>query len=286
MKKYLLLLFCLTFNFISIDKIFADDKEERKNILSILEDICKRKDIDKIKKNISNTAVYITAPFKDTSNTNQFDFFINEIIKRDKDRALGKGSYEEIQNSQIVINDETAYVILNTLWNEKIKDSTGDNLSQKRTTSTIILEKKKKDWKIAQWQISQNIVNNPSIETIKCPEIIKPKYNDKILGFWESVDKSGLIIKVEQINGEDSYIGKIIELPENFKRVSYFGDILWQNIISINTNQWDGYSLSKSEGAFTTNIIVTSVKSKFLMVNENLLEIYRNNVTQKWIRKK
>ena len=110
------------------------------------------------------------------------------------------------------------------------------------------------------------------------------KYNNKILGLWERVgdNRAGLVVKVEQLSKQDSYLGKIVYTTKPVPKYE-IDDILWQNIQGINSTQWTGYILGKQD-TFFSGIVSSTYEAKFLLINDNLLEIYTDGQTQKWIR--
>ncbi|MBP8083092.1 MAG: hypothetical protein KAZ87_07800 [Spirochaetes bacterium] len=114
------------------------------------------------------------------------------------------------------------------------------------------------------------------------------KYNDKIVGFWERVGdtNAGLIVKVEQLSKQDSYIGKYVYVPPKLSKLISYGDVCWQNVLSIDQNQWRGNILRKSFNIFSNNVSVETLDAKYLLINDSVLEIYTNDQTQKWIRSK
>ena len=114
------------------------------------------------------------------------------------------------------------------------------------------------------------------------------KYNDKIVGFWERVGdtNAGLIVKVEQLSKQDSYIGKYVYVPPKLSKLISYGDVCWQNVLSIDQNQGRGNILRKSFNIFSNNVSVETLDAKYLLINDSVLEIYTNDQTQKWIRSK
>jgi hypothetical protein len=128
-----------------------------------------------------------------------------------------------------------------------------------------------------------------SIVQCSSNNIKSEKYNDKIVGLWERVGdaNAGMIVEVEQLNKQDSYIGKYVSFPSKFKKLVSCGDICWQNIFSINQNQWRGNILIKSTDIlFSNKVNVETLNAKYLLINDSVLEIYANDQTQKWIRYK
>jgi hypothetical protein len=122
--------------------------------------------------------------------------------------------------------------------------------------------------------------------SIQCSSKVKNTYNNKILGVWERVgdDRSGIIIKVIQLSGEDSYIGKIVSKSKSAREFE-IGDIVWQNVQGVNPTQWTGIVLLKRE-TLLSGAVGQTYEAKFLLINDNLIEVYIDNKTQKWIRSK
>lgn len=158
MCKFINLLFLsLVLLIPNVNKSYAGDKEEKEKITSIINEILKRKDIDKIKASLKNGAKYI---YENKSKD------LKEVLEdRDKLRALGQGSYEEVISNDIIINDDIAYVLLKTKFSgmDKVKyknyysygiEEKIENVD-KEVYHTIIFEKIKKEWKIVNWHMSE-----------------------------------------------------------------------------------------------------------------------------------
>jgi len=115
---------------------------------------------------------------------------------------------------------------------------------------------------------------------------LETKYNNKILGSWERVgdDRSGIIIKVIQLSNEDTYIGKIVSKSKASSEFE-IDDMIWQNVKGINSSQWAGNVLLKRQ-TLLSGAVGQTYEAKFLLINDNLMEVYVNKTTQKWIRTK
>jgi hypothetical protein len=112
------------------------------------------------------------------------------------------------------------------------------------------------------------------------------KYNNKILGYWERVgdSNSGIIIKVDQLSKEDNYIGKIVYISKS-SPIFEIGDLVWQDVKGNNSVQWTGNILGK-KNTFWSGTVGKTYEAKFLLINDNLMEVYVDNNTQKWVRTK
>lgn len=122
--------------------------------------------------------------------------------------------------------------------------------------------------------------------SIQCSSTNKQssKYNNKIMGYWERVgdNRAGLVVKVEQLSKQDSYLGKIVYKTKPVAKYD-INDLLWQNIQSINSTQWSGSIMGK-QSTLLSGVVSTTYDAKFLLINDNLLEIYTDGQTQKWVR--
>lgn len=160
MKKLILFLFAVIVFLPSITT--AGDKEDQKKITDLIDNICKRKDIDKIKIGIKSGAKYY---YQD-----QEKGLLAIVEERDKERALGTGSYEDVIGLEVVVKDEMAFATFKTKYTAKEKVITEEKSSYwsyssttkeeiKEVTydryNTVILEKKKDEWKIIVWHASE-----------------------------------------------------------------------------------------------------------------------------------
>jgi hypothetical protein len=139
---------------LSSSTVLAGDDKEKQKIKGVIEDILKAKDIDALKKMVKDGAqVY--------SHDKAYDMI--ELIKEDeKQRALGKGSYEELLSIEIKIDDDFAYALAFTkitamTTKEGFFSSSSVEVNATRA-NTIILEKDK-SWKVVHWHMSQGAVN-------------------------------------------------------------------------------------------------------------------------------
>lgn len=114
---------------------------------------------------------------------------------------------------------------------------------------------------------------------------VQNKYNNKILGYWERVgdDRAGLVVKVEQLSKQDNYIGRVVYKTKHVPKYE-INDLLWQNIQGVNSTQWTGSVMGK-QSTLLSGVVSSTYDAKFLLINDNLLEIYTDKQTQKWIRK-
>jgi hypothetical protein len=116
----------------------AGDKEK---ILAIINNVLKRKDVDQV-----------LATLKDPTFVSQDSMqSLEDIVKvRDRERALGRGTYEDVVQSQVYANGPLGYAIVQTVWFGKQEDR---DVIENRV-NTVILYKDGSDWKIIHWHAS------------------------------------------------------------------------------------------------------------------------------------
>ena len=111
------------------------------------------------------------------------------------------------------------------------------------------------------------------------------KFKTDLVGQWKRVgdNAAGIVVKVEQINNEDSYIGRAVSIPSNVSYYAKPGEILWQSIVPQSSNQWQGL-ISQRGQTFLGDTITETKNAQLLLVNNDLLEIYIDASIVKYIR--
>lgn len=123
-------------------EIAFNETAETDTILYSIESVCKRKDIDKIHSFLKPDALFIIDG-KENS--------LSEIVdKRDKDRALGDGSYEDVLSSKVKFYPTVAIATIKTKWSGSGILSTDHN-----RINTVVLEKIDSKWLIVYWHASR-----------------------------------------------------------------------------------------------------------------------------------
>jgi len=120
-----------------------DVKAQTDSILYSIENVCKRKDIDKIHSFLKTDASFIIDGEENS---------LTEIVdNRDKERALGKGSYENVLSSKIKFNSNIAIATIKTEWL-----GSGILSNNHIRMNTVILEKTGNKWLISYWHASRD----------------------------------------------------------------------------------------------------------------------------------
>ena len=122
--------------------IAFNERAETDTILYSIESVCKRKDIDKIHSFLKPDALFII---------NDEEKSLSEIVdKRDKDRALGDGSYEDVLSSKVKFYSNVAVATIKTKWS-----GSGILSNDHNRMNTVVLEKIGSKWLIAYWHTSK-----------------------------------------------------------------------------------------------------------------------------------
>ncbi|OGE83040.1 MAG: hypothetical protein A2Y39_07060 [Candidatus Delongbacteria bacterium GWF2_40_14] len=122
--------------------IAFNDRAETDTILYSIESVCKRKDIDKIHSFLKPNALFIIDGEENP---------LSEIVdKRDKDRALGDGSYEDVLSSKVKFYPTIAIATIKTKWS-----GSGILSNDHIRLNTVILEKTGSKWLITYWHASR-----------------------------------------------------------------------------------------------------------------------------------
>jgi len=112
-------------------------------IMKLVNNVLKRKDVDTILSSLIENG----ASYAGLATLQGFD----EVVRvRDRERALGQGSYEDEIQSQVNAIGSIGYVIVKTKWS----GWQDDRAVGAERMNTVILVKEGKDWKIAHWHVS------------------------------------------------------------------------------------------------------------------------------------
>lgn len=122
-----------------VDQAAAGDNED---IMAVVNTVLKRKDVDQIKAVLWGNPTWAS---QDTMMS-----FVTIVEARDRDRALGHGTYEDVLVHMEYASGLLGYALVKTRWFGKQDDK--DVIEER--INTVILYKDGSLWKITHWHVS------------------------------------------------------------------------------------------------------------------------------------